>query len=163
MIHATRFSVLAVLLGVVAAIGTFSGSIARAANPIIYPANGQDITQQKSDEGECFVWARDNSGFDPMTQSAVQTPQTQQAKGGALKGAAGGAAIGAIVGDSDDAATGAAVGALVGASRQNRRNKAAAQQAQAQATSAQATQDAGRQSYDRAYSACLEGRGYTVR
>ena len=158
-----RFSVLALLLSSVATIGILAGSIARAAAPIIYPANGQDSAQQQKDEGECFVWARNESGFDPTTQTTVQAPQTQQAQGGAIKGAAGGAAIGAIVGDSDDAAKGAAIGAVVGRSRQNRRNQATAQKAQAQAASAQAAQDAGRQAYDRANAACLEGRGYTIR
>ena len=153
----------ALLLFVTTAFSVIHVGIANAADPIIYPASGQDSAQQQADQGECFVWARDNSGFDPTTQTTVQAQQTQQAQGGAVKGAAGGAAIGAIVGNSDDAAKGAAVGAVVGRSRQNRKNKAAAQQAQAQAASAQATQDAGQESYDRSYAACLEGRGYTIR
>ncbi len=130
---------------------------------IIYPAQGQDDVQQNKDEGECFVWARDRTGFNPLAQTTVQATQAQQRQGGGLKGAAGGAAIGAIVGDSDDAAKGAAIGALMGRSRQNRANRAAAEQAQAQTTNAQAAQSADRAEYDRAYSVCLEGRGYTVR
>ena len=94
-----------------------------AAQPIIYPAQGQDAAQQEKDEGECFVWARNQTGFDPLAQTTVQAPDVQQQQGGALRGAAGGAAIGAIVGDSDDAAKGAAIGAVVGRSRQNRRNQ----------------------------------------
>ena len=134
-----------------------------AAQPIIYPAQGQDAAQQEKDEGECFIWARNQTGFDPLAQTTVQAPDVQQQQGGAVRGAAGGAAIGAIVGDSDDAAKGAAIGAVVGRSRQNRRNRAAAEQAQDQTASAQATQSAGRDEYDRAYAACLDGRGYTIR
>ena len=113
-----------------------------AAQPIIYPSQGQDAVQQEKDEGECFVWARNQTGFDPLAQTTVQAPDVQQQQGRALRGAAGGAAIGAIVGDSDDAAKGAAIGAVVGRSRQNRRNRAAAEQAQTQTANAQAIQSA---------------------
>ena len=134
-----------------------------AAQPIIYPAKGQDATQQKSDEGACFVWARDTSGFDPLAQTAAPPPQAQQKQGAAIGGAARGAAIGAIVGNSDDAKKGAAIGAVVGRSRQNRSNRAATEQARQQSQSAAASQNASRSEYDRAYAVCLEGRGYTVR
>lgn len=134
-----------------------------AATPIIYPANGQDMATQQNDEGECFVWARNQTGFDPLAQTTVQAAAPAQQQGRALRGAARGAVVGGIVGDSDDAAKGAAIGAVVGRSRQNRQNRAATEQAQSQAANAQATQNAGRQEYDRAYAVCLEGRGYTVR
>jgi hypothetical protein len=136
---------------------------ALAANPIIYPAEGQDKAQQSSDEGECFIWARDNTGFDPLAPPSTQVAAAEQQSGRALRGAAGGAAIGAIVGDSDDAAKGAAIGAVVGRSRQNRQNRAAQEAAQSASASAQASASASRAEYDRAYGACLEGRGYTVK
>ena len=134
-----------------------------AANPIVYPAQGQDMAQQQKDEGECFIWAKNQTGFDPLAATPVQTQPVQQQQGRAVRGAARGAAVGAIVGNSDDAAKGAAIGAVVGRSRQNRANRAATEQAQAQAANAQATQNAGRDEYDRAYSACLGGRGYELR
>ncbi len=155
MSKSIRFFALLVLCGV--------AGVGLTAELIIYPAQGQDSAQQNTDEGECFIWARDRTGFDPLAQTTVQATQAQQRKGGAVKGAAGGAAIGAIVGDSDDAAKGAAIGALMGRSRQNRANRAAAEKAQAQTANAQASQSADRAEYDRAYSVCLEGRGYTVR
>ena len=91
---------------------------------------------------------------------------------GAARGAAGGALIGAIAGD---AGTGAAIGATVGIIRGGR------QQRQANAASdEQAAGEAGKQvqqqykqqkaAYDqqigdfkRAFSACLDSRGYSVK
>jgi hypothetical protein len=40
-------------------------SIATAAKPIVYPAKGQSAQQQKKDEGECHVWAKQSTGIDP--------------------------------------------------------------------------------------------------
>ncbi len=134
-----------------------------AAEPIIYPAEGQDQAQQSKDEGECFVWARDRTGFNPLAPPSTQVAAPEQQSGRALRGAAGGAAIGAIAGDSDDAAKGAAIGAVLGRARQNRQNRGAQQAAQSASATAQANASASRVEYDRAYGACLEGRGYTVR
>ena len=133
-----------------------------AADLMIYPAKGQDGATQQKDEGECFVWARNETGIDPTQQTvaAVAVPQEQQ--GRAVRGAAGGAAIGAIVGDSDDAAKGAAIGAVVGRSRQNRQNRASAEQAQQQNQQSQQNSAQSLETFNRAYSICLEGRGYTV-
>lgn len=41
-----------------------------AANPIVYPAQGQDMAQQQKDEGECFIWAKNQTGFDPLAQTS---------------------------------------------------------------------------------------------
>jgi hypothetical protein len=155
------------------------------AAPIIYPAQGQSADQQKKDEGECHVWAVENTGVDPAAlaestsqqqaqvaqQAAAPAPAPQQRRGGALKGAAAGAVVGEIV--SDDAGKGAAWGAAAGVVHQGRRNAqaqqgAAQQQQQVQQQAAQQQQSlaAGQQdqldTYYRAYGACLSGRGYTV-
>jgi hypothetical protein len=137
-------------------------SASAAAELIIYPAKGQDKATQQKDEGECFVWARDETGIDPTQQQVPATAVPQQQRGRALRGAAGGAAIGAIVGDSDDAAKGAAVGALVGRSRQNRQNRAAADQAQQQNQQSQQISTENQATFNKAYGICLQGRGYTV-
>ena len=74
-----------------------------------------------------------------------------------------GAAVGGIVDGSDGAKTCAAAGALVGGMRRADQNKKEAQ-AQAQWEQEQAANYQNhRNQYNRAYSACLEGRGYTVR
>ena len=76
----------------------------------IYPNDGQSQEQQDADEFQCYKWARDESGFDPMaTPTATEPPPPQEArKGGIGRGALRGAAIGGIVDGSDGAKTGAA-------------------------------------------------------
>ncbi len=137
-------------------------SAAHAQNLIVYPGQGQSQEQMEKDKFACHSWARQTTGFDPFQTAPVQQQPAQQRGllGGAARGAAGGAIIGAIAGD---AGTGAAVGAgvgTVGRGMSNRRAQDQANQAQAQA---QAQQNAAFNEFNRAYAACLEGRGYTVR
>ncbi len=137
---------------------------ALAQDVYIYPNKGQSPEQQQRDEYECYQWAKTNTGYDPANPAAGAAAQPTQAKkqtGGVARGARGGAAIGAIAGDSSEsAARGAAAGALFGGIRQGRANQQAQQQQQQQ----QASQSAASSSnYNRAYAACLEGRGYTVK
>lgn len=132
-----------------------------AAELYIYPNKGQSQEQQSRDRYECHVWAVQQTGYDPTRAQATQAPPPSQ--GGALKGAAGGAALGAIGGAiAGDAGTGAAIGAatggVFGGMRQRQQTKQH-QQAQAQQSS---QQSAAASSYQRALSACLSGRGYTV-
>ena len=138
--------------------------VAQAQQPLVYPAKGQSATQQSRDENACYGWAKNSTGIDPAV--VAQQPVAQEtgpATGGgerargAARGAVGGLAIGAIAGDAGDgAAIGAVVGTMAGG-RQARRNQAARNdQAQMQR---QQTID----TYYRAYAACMEGRGYTIR
>jgi len=132
---------------------------------VVYPAGGQDKEQQSKDEYECYGWAKDKSGFDPMAAPTASAPPPQQGapRGGVVRGAAGGAVVGGIVDGSDGAKTGAAAGAVVGGARRNRQRRAQAQE-QANWEQQQADQYvAARSSYNRSYAACLEGRGYTVK
>ncbi len=143
---------------------------ASAQNPIIYPNEGQSAEQIEQDKFHCYGWARDQSGFDPLQrQQASSAPPPRQApKGGvgrgAVRGGVGGAAVGAIAGDAGKgAAAGAVGGAVIGGARRRdqRRQQQAATQQWAQQEVAQYEQ--ARSTYDRAYAACLEGRGYTVK
>jgi len=141
---------------------------------IIYPASGQDATQQGKDEGECYTWAREQTGIDP-TAAPAPAAEVEAPKGGAVRGAARGAARGAVVGsvgDDDrmrdegnlDAGEGAAAGAAAGAVRGRRAQKKAGKQAEAQAQEAAKTQDAAtKDTFKKAWGACLEGRNYTVK
>lgn len=121
--------------------------------PSTYPAKGQSEQQQGEDDSQCLAWAKKDTGIDPATAATAQ-PVSAGPQGERLRGAARGAVVGEIV--SDDAGAGAAVGALAGG-RRARVNQAAHAQ-QAQAASAQAID-----TYYRAYGACMQGRGYTVR
>ena len=140
----------------------------------VYPGSGQDATQQSKDEGECYAWARQQTGIDP-TAAPAPVPAADAPKGGAVKGAARGAAKGAAVGavgDDDrvrdegnlDAGEGAAAGAAAGAAKGRRAQKKAGKQAEAQAKQAAQTQDAAtKDTFRKAWGACLEGRGYSVK
>jgi hypothetical protein len=151
-------------------IATFVAGSALAQEHMIYPAKGQSQDQMEKDKFECYSWGKQQSGFDPMAPpTATEPPPQQQAKkGGAGRGAARGAAVGYAGGKivsgsgSTGAKAGAATGALVGGMRRRdqQRQQQQAQQQYAQQQTAQYTQ--ARDSYNRAYRACLEGRGYTV-
>jgi hypothetical protein len=137
---------------------------AAAQRPIVYPAKGQSAQQQGQDEAQCSGWAKQSTGIDPAAVASSPAPQQTgpavgggQRLGGSARGAAGGAALGAIAGD---AGKGAAAGAVVGTMSGGRR---ARQQQAAQNQQAQAQQQNLIQTYYRAYGACLEGRGYTIK
>jgi len=148
----------------------FGTTLACAQEPIIFPNNGQSAEQLATDKDACYSWAKGQSGFDPMAPPVTSTPPPQQtqAQGGVVKGAARGAligtAVGAISGDTGKgAAIGAASGGLMGGMRRRdqRRQQSNAEQQWAQQESAKYEQLRG--TYNRAYSACLEGKGYTVK
>ena len=134
------------------------------AQTVVFPAKGQSAQQQKTDEGYCHTWAVDNSKYDPANppkQAAAPPPPTTATgttPGAGLRGAARGAVVGEVVGG--DAGAGAAAGA-VAARGQSRRQNAAAGQQQQQAAAQQ--DQAGMAHYQKARSACLEGKGYTVK
>mgnify|MGYP001302717989 FL=1 len=115
------------------------------------------------DQFQCHKWAKGQTGADPTQPVQAASPPPPQG-GQVVRGAAGGAAIGAVGGAvGGNAGKGAAIGAGVGAAagllkkgRQSQQAAGAQQQAQAQAQT-------GQSNYDRAYGACMGGRGYQVR
>jgi hypothetical protein len=143
----------------------FAGAIVDRASGgmVIYPAKEQTPEQQKQDEYECHQWAVEQTGFDP-TKTQQVTQQESSPKGGAIKGAAGGALVGAGIGAiAGDARKGAAIGAGAGAVGGGAKQRQQRQQQEAAAQQAQANQQAQINNYNKAKSACLEGRGYTVK
>lgn len=137
----------------------------QASELMIYPNEGQDDVQQEQDNYQCYGWAKGESSFDPMAPPTTTEPppQQQNPNTSVIRGAARGAAVGGIVDGSDGAKTGAAVGAVTGGIRRSSANRQNAQ-AQAQYEQEQVAQyEAARTSYNRAFAACMEGRGYTVR
>jgi len=136
---------------------------------MIYPKKGQSQQQMDKDKSECYSWAKQQSRFDPMAPPTASTPppQAEAQKGGVGKGAVRGGlvgvTVGAIAGDAGKgAAIGAASGALLGGMR---RRDQVAQENQAQQQWAQqesAKYEQGRSEYNRAFSACMQGRDYTV-
>jgi hypothetical protein len=147
----------------------FLASSALAQDLIIYPAKGQSQEQMEKEKFECYTWAKQQTGFDPMQVPTASTPppQEQAGKGGALKGAAVGAGAGALIkrdgSRSKGAGTGAVVGGVLGGVRQGRQTSKD-QQARQQWEQQQANEYAQkRNTYNRAYSGCMEGKGYTVK
>jgi len=128
-----------------------------------YPSKGQSPSQQSADEGQCYGWAKQQTGIDPMAVASAPPPQSGPAVGGGerVKGAARGAAAGAAVGAiADDTGKGAAAGAVVGTAAGGRK---ARQNQQAQQQQAQAQKGATAQQFNKAFGACMEGKGYAVK
>jgi hypothetical protein len=134
-----------------------------SAQQFVYPAKGQSPEQQKKDEAQCHTWAVQQSKYDPTKppqQTAAAKPPTTATgttPGAGARGAARGAVVGGIMGD---AGAGAATGAVAARGQSRRQNAAQAQQQEQAATQ---QDQAGMAAYQKARSACLEGRGYTVK
>ncbi len=141
-----------------------SGSPAAKIGLFVYPQKGQSSEQQAEDERTCYSSAQQQTGIDP-TAPAAAPQEAQKAKGGGAKGAAGGAAGGAAIGAiAGDAGTGAAIGATAGAVRGRRQQKKANKQAEQQAQQqAQAQQQQTSDTFRRAFSACIDSKGYSVK
>ena len=147
---------------IAAVVAAFAAS-SYAQKPIVYPAKGQSAEQKKKDDKACMAWAKEDTGIDPAAAAAPPPQQTGPAVGGgerargAARGAVGGAVIGGIAGD---AGTGAGVGAAAGvmAGGAKARQKQAAQNEQAKQQQQQTLN-----TFYRAYGACMEGRGYTIK
>ena len=159
---------ISVLLGGLTVCGqeTESVAIAKSLDLFMFPAEDQDQATQDTDELACYKWAMEQTDYDPINPPQIQAEQVDKSADGtavrsAARGAAAGAAIGAIAGD---AGTGAAVGAAAGGMRGRRAKVAGDQKEQQQNNQAAAAKE--KELLDRfkkAFSACMEGKGYTVK
>ncbi len=157
-----------------------SQSLASTMDVYVFPAQGQESSQQSKDEAECYQWAVGNTGSDPFDLAKQEQADQQQAQaemqaaqqtgqGAGMQGAARGAVAGAVIGEiaDDDAGKGAAWGAAIGASRSRRRGREAQQQAQTQAASqAEYREEATAEqltNFKNAFSVCLEAHDYMVK
>jgi len=131
-----------------------------------FPAKNQSQAQQKTDEFECYKWAMEQSGIDPLQPPKVEAEKVNTAPDGtAGKGAAKGALVGLAIGSvSGNAGEGAAIGAGVGAARGARQKGYVDARKQQEAnTKATQTEQEMKNNYIKAFSACLEGKGYTIK
>jgi Glycine-zipper domain len=139
----------------------------------VFPSAGQTKGVQLSEEQQCYDWAQQQTGIDPTTVTAntdsaakasgdkAASATQGAAVGGAARGAAAGALIGAAAGD---AGKGAAIGAATGAVAGRRAKRRAEGQAeQAGANQAVAVANDKIVQFKKAMTACLEGKGYTVK
>lgn len=140
-----------------------------------YPTRNQSPARQERDRYECYQWAVKQSGFDPGQanlaphQRVVVTP-TQPPGTDVAVGAVSGAMIGSILSPRHDSGQGmvfgAITGAILGAASETAKQEQAQQlQQHYDARDAQhyARTEKQARDYRRAMTACLEGRGYTVR
>jgi len=112
---------------------------------VAYPTKQQTAEQQTRDANECQTWAKQQTGYDPLTDTA------KGAGIGAAIGALGGAAVGAAIGAATgNAGKGAAVGAIAGG-------------VGGAATGGGYQYTKTKEGYEKAYAACMTGRGYSVR
>jgi outer membrane lipoprotein SlyB len=166
--------------GVAFAFATLSVT-AFAQDLFVYPGKGQSEQQLSNDRYECHRWAVGETGFDPSNFGEAAPPRVvrvpvpeNKAEGATAKGAIAGAIAGAVLGHGDDklknAVIGATVGATAGAAVETAGELAAQDKARDEAQRAadelkrsKAEQAVRRMDYRRAITACLEGRGYTVR
>ncbi len=155
-------------------------TLAATMDVFVFPAAGQESSQQSKDEVACYEWAVGNTSTDPFVLSKQEQSDQQLAqaekqaaeqvgRGRGAQGAVRGAAAGALIGEiaNDDAGKGAAWGAAAGAIRGRRVARQQQQQAQAQAA-AQAEQreelTAGElDNFKKAFSVCLEAQEYMVK
>lgn len=141
----------------------------------VYPAEGQDAAQLDRDRYECHEWSVRQSGFDPSAaqvaphqrvQVVPMPPPGTSTVAGAATGAIIGAAVSSPYQTGSGALIGAAAGALLGAASDSARAQQAAD-AQRRLDAANDQRDYGLDqlagNYRRALSACLQGRGYTVK
>src|SRR5882672_495069 len=154
-----------------------SGPGLALAQSYVYPDKGQTQQQQDFDRGQCYSWAVQQTNFDPANPRVATgppppsfsggQPQPQAPQGGLFRGAAGGAALGAVGGaiggnPGQGAAIGAAVGGLFGMMRRAEWSEQQQQQQTNYAEQQQWALNQGHANYNRAFGACMAGRGYTV-
>jgi hypothetical protein len=152
------------------------GAVAPDAEIYVYPSRGQSEKQLDRDRYECHNWAVTQSHYNPSDPHLAPHQQIRVVEMPApgrdtAVGAVTGAVIGSSVGGRRDSGgatvAGAIVGAMIGASSDAARQKAAAAEvngrASAEVQAERAKLERQASDYRRAISACLEGRGYTVK
>ncbi len=142
-----------------------SGSPAAKIGLFVNPKKNQSPQEQAADENACYALAQQQTGIDPTAPAAPPPEAAKKKEGGGAKGAAGGAAGGAMIGAiAGDAGKGAAIGATAGAIRGRRQQRKANQQAQQQAAQqGQAQQQQKLDTFRRAFSSCIDAKGYSVK
>jgi outer membrane lipoprotein SlyB len=154
---------------------TVKGPTAPSTQVYFYPKQGQSTEQQSRDHYDCYNWAVQQTGFDPG-QSAIPREQRIRvvpmppAGYDTMAMAISGAVLGALFGGPRHAFEGAMIGATGGAIAGAASDAARQEEArlrEEELTSRNQTRDNKLDEktslFRRAMSACLEGRGYSVK
>lgn len=136
-----------------------------ASDLYVYPKEGQSAEQTDKDKYECYQWAKNDTGFDPMATPTTTTsvPGGQSKSGTLVKGGLGGAALGGLLSGKSGAKKGALAGGLLGGVYQHQHNTQVETERRQWEQRESANYANNRNNYNRAYAACLEGRGYSVK
>jgi hypothetical protein len=135
--------------------------------PYVYPAQGQSPAQIERDRYECYQWSVHQTGVDPNRAGhPYEQVLIAPAPGmGTATGAVGGAILGSLLAGPRSAGLGfllgGATGAIVGSAADGNAQAQVAQ-AQSRVSEARAADREHLQEFQRANSACLSGRGYSV-
>jgi len=140
-----------------------------------YPTRNQSKEQQERDRYECYLWAAKQSGYDPGQEQLaphqrVEVRPAAPPGSDVATGMASGAVLGSIFSPRHNHGQGMVFGAIAGAIIGSASEAAKQDQAQqiqqhydAMDNQQYARKETQARNYRRAMSACLEGRGYTVR
>jgi glycine zipper 2TM protein len=131
----------------------------------VYASKGQTDKQLDRDRYECHNWAVAQSHYNPSDPHLAPHQQIQVVAApppgrNAVMGAIAGAVTGAIIAGPHDSDRGAVIGAVAGGAMEAERING---QSSADAQAERARLETQASNYRRAISACLEGRGYTVK
>lgn len=122
-----------------------------SAQVFAYPEDGQSTEQQDQDQSDCHTWAVKTTGVDPTKPAQVHRPEHESALGGLVRGPALSAGLAV--------ATHSPWGAIAHVILKRREVEARYEQQQQEIDRHYRALS----QYDRAFAACLEGRGYSVR
>jgi len=152
-----------------------SSALPSSADVFVYAARGQSDKQLDRDRYECHNWAVKQSHYNPsdphlaphqQIQVVAAPPAGRDTVAGVISGAVTGAIIAGPHDSSEGAMIGAVAGGIMGAMSDSARKQEAAAINSNNAGAAQAERarlETQASDYRRAISACLEGRGYTVK
>ena len=118
-----------------------------------YPKKGQSHEQQQADQQYCETWADQQAGSISSSPGGQSSPSRERMRGGPLRGAMRGRMIGEAAGESNAGTMGGGMGG--GMIRRRIEQKRAEEESR---PAYHGKTDA----HNRAFKACMEGRGYTV-
>lgn len=142
-----------------AMVAPIAGALAQSQSPVVHASRGQSEKQMARDESQCHSAASKQTGFDPVVIAANSAPFQQgkdmtsepiAAPSTAMGASSAGATSSGMAGG--ETATGASAGGATGSSAGQPTRKA--QQFASQKPSIDV--------YNRAYSKCMNRRGYAV-
>lgn len=151
-------------------------SLYAVSDPIVFPKEGQSREQQRQDKDYCKGWAQDETGINPDYLRAridsLNENMANQAAGKSRRRGRNllrGAALGAAMGGLDDAidskaGSGAARGAVLLGAKGHEDQRKAQEEAAIQSQYAKRQQlEEQLQTYMRAFSVCMDAKGYSVK